>query len=99
MEPDILVISSDAPLVHVLMIIPASMRHSERRRRLLFGLAKYISGSIPPTHWLIPVAAAAPVTPHLNTPTNTASSTILVIPAASVAISPSFGFSAVVRNV
>lgn len=36
-------------------------------------------------HWLIPVASAAPATPHRNPATNKASSAILVTPAATVA--------------
>ena len=70
----------------------------DRRSRLLLGRRKYTSGSTPPTHWLRPVAMAAPATPHLNTAMNRASSTMLVRPAATVTFRPSLGFSAAMKK-
>ena len=53
---------------------------------------------MPPTHWLMPVARAAPATLHRNTPTKRASRNILVTPALMVARRPSFGRSAAIRK-
>ena len=66
--------------------------------RLLLGRIKYINGIIPPTTWHRPVAIAAPATPHFNTPTSSASSTMFVRPATTVVTRPRCGFSAVIKN-
>ena len=46
----------------------------------------------------MPVAMAAPATPQWNTAMNSASSTMLVTPAATVIHRPSLGFSAAMRK-
>ena len=62
------------------------------------GDRKYASGSTPPTSWLMTVATAAPSSPHPNPTMNSASSPMLVTPAATVTIRPSRGRSAVIKK-
>ena len=64
----------------------------------LFFLRKNSSGRSPPTVWLRPVASAAPVTSIWNPAMNSASSPMLVSPAATITASPSLGRSAVTRK-
>ena len=97
-EPEMLLISSDEPLAHDRSSGCTSNSVQRRRRGLLLLNRKYISGTTPPTVWLMPVAIAAPAMPQRNTPTNSASSTMFVTPAASVISKPNFGRSAAIRN-
>ena len=98
MEADILLISSEEPFAQACSMGLISSLVFVRRSKLVLGRIKYISGRMPPTHWLIPVARAAPATPHRNRPTKNASSAIFVIPADTVAASPSCGFSAAIKK-
>lgn len=97
-DEEMLLISSDEPLPQAARIGRTRRRVGDRRSRLVLGCRKYTSGSTPPTHWLRPVASAAPATPHLNTAMNRASSTMLVTPAATVTFRPSLGFSAAMKK-
>ena len=97
-DEEMLLISSDEPLPQAARIGRIRRRVGDRRSRLVLGCRKYTSGSTPPTHWLRPVASAAPATPHLNTAMNRASSTMLVTPAATVTFRPSLGFSAAMKK-
>ena len=54
---------------------------------------------MPPMHCPIPVAMAAPATPHRKPAINSASRTMFAMPAAVVTARPRFGFSAAAKNV
>ena len=54
---------------------------------------------MPPTAWLMAVAAAAPSIPHLNTAQNNPSRTIFVPQPITVESSPNFGRSAVTKKI
>ena len=93
-----LLISSEAPFVQALKIGLNSRRVATSPKRLLLGRMKYTRGISPPTHWLIPVARAAPATPMSKTAIKRASNVMLVSPAATVQTSPIFGLSAATRK-
>ncbi len=97
---EMLLMNSDEPFTHARSRILPSKRHLPSRRILLFFLAKYSSGTPPPTTWLRAVATAAPASLYScgREITSTASSTMFVMPDRTVTPSPSFGFSAVTQK-
>ena len=90
--------NSDAPLDAALPSILISNLNFVNLKRLVFFFIKYTTGIAPPTSSLIEVASAAPTSPHLNPATKSASSAILVTPAATVTYRPSLGFPAVANR-
>ena len=94
-----MLMSSEAPLPQAWSRGWASIGVKLKCKALPFSLfRKNTMGITAPTVWLRPVARAAPARPQRNTPTSSASSTILVTPALTVAASPSRGFSAAIRK-
>ena len=95
---EILVISSEEPLIQVLPKMCAFSLVFTKCSLLVFGLKKYINGTTPPINWLAAVAAAAPTIPQRKTATKIKSRSILATPAATVTARPSCGRSAVIRK-
>ena len=66
------------------------------RADLLRLLRNHTKGTPPPTHWLSPVARAAPATPIWNTAIKRKSRTMFVTPAIITTYIANFGFSATI---